>query len=90
MLVSVVNTNGVIDCNEWKREFATNAQIWVEQNDSNYDGSCTSRHIRSGTYEISGLLISVGQYVLTAYTAAHCGSRQTKMLFSSGLWTSIT
>lgn len=28
----------MIGCNEWKPETATNAQIWVEQNDSNYDG----------------------------------------------------
>jgi hypothetical protein len=40
--------------------------------------------------EISGLLISVGQCGRTAYTGAHCDSRQTEMLFSSGLWTSIT
>jgi len=51
----------VIDCNEWKTETATNTQIWVEQNDSNYDGNCTSRHFQSGAYEISGRLISVGQ-----------------------------
>ena len=32
-------------------------------NDSNYDGNCMSRHLRSGTYEISGCLIFVGQIV---------------------------
>ena len=39
---------------------ATNAQIWGKQNDSNYDGNCTSRHCLSGTYEISGRWIFVG------------------------------
>jgi len=44
----------VIDCNEWETEKVTNVQIWGKQNDSNYDGNCTSRDCLSGTYEISG------------------------------------
>jgi hypothetical protein len=57
--------------NERQRS-ATNAQILVEHNDTNYDGSCMLRHFRSGTYEISGRLISVGQRVCTASTGVHC------------------
>jgi len=37
----------------------TNAQIWGKQNDSNYDGNCTARHFRFGTYKISGRWILV-------------------------------
>jgi hypothetical protein len=42
---------------------ATNAQIWGNQNDSNYDGNCTSRHCQSGTYVIPGRLVFVEQSV---------------------------
>ena len=44
---------------------ATNAQIWGKQNNSNYDGNCSSRHCLSGTYEISGRWIFVGGSVHT-------------------------
>ena len=80
----------MINCNEWRTDIATNAQIWVEQNDSNYDG--TVHHVTSGAglNEISGRLISVGQSVRTAHTGAHCDNRRTKTVFSSGLWASLT
>jgi len=48
--------------NERQRN-ATNAQILGNLNDSNCDGNCTTRHFRSGTYEISGRLIFVGRSV---------------------------
>jgi len=35
------------------------------RNDSHYESNCTSRHFRSGTYEISGRLTFVGQSVRT-------------------------
>ena len=38
---------------------ATNGHKWGKKNDANYGGNCTLRHFRSGTYEISGRLISV-------------------------------
>ena len=51
---------------------ATNAQIWGKQNDSNYDGNCTSRHCQSGTYEISGRWIFVGGSVRARYYHILC------------------
>ena len=42
---------------------ATNAQIWGKENDSNYDGNCTSRDCLGGTYEIAGRWIFVGRSV---------------------------
>jgi len=58
---------------------ATNAQIWVKKNDSNYDGNCTARHCLSGTYEISSRWIFVALSVLsgslcgnTKQTHEHC------------------
>jgi hypothetical protein len=48
--------------NERQRN-AKNAQIWGKQNDSNYDGNCTSHHYQSATYKISGRLINVEQSV---------------------------
>ena len=43
----------------------TNAQIWGKENDSNYDGNCTARHFRFGTYKISGRWIFVDTSVHT-------------------------
>jgi len=42
-----------------KKRNATNAQIWGKQNDSNYNGNCTTRHWLSGRYEVSGQWIFV-------------------------------
>jgi len=53
----------VIDCNEWKTEKRHECATMGKQNDSNYDGNCTSRHCLSGTYEISGRWIFVGRSV---------------------------
>jgi len=42
----------------------TNAQIWGKYNDSNYDGNCTARHFRFGTWKISDRWIFVDTSVL--------------------------
>jgi len=47
----------------------TNAQIWGKKNDSNYDGNCTARHFRFGTYKISGRWIFVDTSVPTELEA---------------------
>jgi hypothetical protein len=40
-----------------------NAKIWGKKSDLNCDGSCTSQHLQSRMYEISGCLIFVEQIV---------------------------
>jgi hypothetical protein len=54
---------GLIDCNEWKTNKRRDAQICGKLKESNYDGDCTSRHLGSRTYEISGRLIFVAHSV---------------------------
>jgi len=50
----------VIDLMNGRQRNTTNAQIWGEKNDSNYDGNCTPHHCLSGTYKISRRWIFVG------------------------------
>jgi hypothetical protein len=67
MLVSLVNEHAAwLMVLNGRQRSATNDQILVEQNDTNYDGGCMLLHFRSGTYEILGRLVSVGQSVRTA------------------------
>jgi hypothetical protein len=60
---------------------ATNAQ-----SDSNYDGTCTSRHCLSGTYEISGRLIFVEQSVPCAWTDPVVRRKEWKRDIRFGTW----
>jgi hypothetical protein len=56
---------------------ATNAQIRGNLNDFNCDGKCTTRHFRSGTYEISGRLVFVGQSLhVNTYTNAQYRAKE--------------